>query len=657
MELRNILYDGQSMPLAERVELRAGPLQLIYEQGDLRSVRLGAVEILRRVYAAVRDRNWGTVPGQLWNQEIQSGTDDFRVTYAVENRQNEIAFDWRGSIQGGADGQISFEMEGTARSTFLRNRIGFCVLLPAGLAGHASRVEHGDGTREEGRLPLYISPDQPVQPFSDLRTLAYEVEPGLWAELHFEGEAFEMEDQRNWTDASFKIYGTPLALPFPVEVKAGAIVRQQVRLTVRDERSGTAASAVKTTGSTVRLTLEDAAEGCALPEVGVSAAGDGTELSERETARLRKLHLHHLRVELALADPAYPARLAQAARQAQALGVGLEAALLVSAERPEQPAQQLAALRQVLAEVRPRVATWLALPAREYYQGGAPTPEVVRAAREALRDYGDIPFATGTNSDFIFLARTRQPLEWVDRLSFALNPQVHAFDNASLVETLEGQTIAVERARQLGAGLPVMVSPITFKQRFNPYATGAGPAAPPERLPPQVDPRQMSLFGAGWTLGSLRAMVAARAASVTYYETVGWRGVMEREAGSRLPALFASIAGGVFPLYHVLADFGAFAGGRGLALRSSHPLAVSGLALTDGRQWRILAANHTCEEQLIDLPGAAGGWRGRVLDETNVEAAMRNPEGFRVQVGQRLSQPQNVVRPYGLACLDGERLG
>ena len=42
--------------------------------------------------------------------------------------------------------------------------------------------------------------------------------------------------------------------------------------------------------------------------------------------------------------------------------------------------------------------------------------------------------------------------------------------------------------------------------------------------------------------------------SATYYETTGWRGVMETAQGSPLPELFPSLPGGVFPLYHVFAD-------------------------------------------------------------------------------------------------------
>ena len=44
----------------------------------------------------------------------------------------------------------------------------------------------------------------------------------------FEGDLFEMEDQRNWSDGSFKTYCTPIALGYPHEARAGARLRQRV---------------------------------------------------------------------------------------------------------------------------------------------------------------------------------------------------------------------------------------------------------------------------------------------------------------------------------------------------------------------------------------------------------------------------------------------
>ena len=44
-------------------------------------------------------------------------------------------------------------------------------------------------------------------------------------------------------------------------------------------------------------------------------------------------------------------------------------------------------------------------------------------------------------------------MELLDLVTLAINPQVHAFDNASLVETLEAQAMVVASAQRLaGAG-------------------------------------------------------------------------------------------------------------------------------------------------------------------------------------------------------------
>jgi hypothetical protein len=48
----------------------------------------------------------------------------------------------------------------------------------------------------------------------------------------FDGEPWETEDQRAWTDASFKSYSPPIDWPHPVELAAGTVVRHVVRLDV-----------------------------------------------------------------------------------------------------------------------------------------------------------------------------------------------------------------------------------------------------------------------------------------------------------------------------------------------------------------------------------------------------------------------------------------
>ena len=629
------------MPNAEQLTLRAGPLSLIYVAGDLRYIKLGEHELLRRLYVAVRDRNWGTVPAVLSNVRAEVGPDSFRIGYDAEHTQGDVDFAWRGSITGDARGTITFTMDGVARSTFLRNRIGLCVLHPMDdCAGRPCVVEQVDGTREQGVFPRFISPHQP---FQKMRAIAHEVVPGVWAEVRMSGDTFEMEDQRNWTDASYKTYSTPLSLPFPVEVAAGTRIAQSVTLNLRGEIPAPRAEAPG-----LHFTLGEHSGG-ALPRIGLGSASHGQPLTPTESARLKALHLAHLRVDLRLSEPAYPSTLRRAATEARVLGVELEIALFLS----DAARDELRVLRAQLEQVQPPVCTWLVFHAKEK----STTARWVRLAREVLADYApSARLGGGTNAYFTELNRERPPVADLELVSYSINPQVHAFDDASLVETLQGQAATVESARRFCGALPLAISPVTLKPRFNPNATDAATEPAPGVLPAEVDARQASLFGAGWTAGSLKYLSESGVYSVTYYETSGWRGVMETARGSPLPEAFPSLPGTVFPLYHVLADIGEFAGGAVIPTVSIDPLLVDGLALSKNGRTRIVLANLTATAQEVTLHHLPARAEIRYLDGSNADAAMRSPEDFRARAGEPLQTMAGMLeiklRPHALARID-----
>jgi len=213
-----IVLRGAALPPPRRTALRAGPLFLEYETGALRRIRLGDREVLRQVYVAVRDPVWDTIEPVISDFRVEGGGDGFEITFTARHLRDTIDYTWRGRITGEARGAIRFSMDGIANRTFQKNRIGFCVLHPPQCAGSPVELLTADGARETRTFPRAIAP---YQPFRDLRGLAHEVVPGLTAEVRFDGDTFETEDHRNWTDASFKTYCTPLSLPRPVEVRAG----------------------------------------------------------------------------------------------------------------------------------------------------------------------------------------------------------------------------------------------------------------------------------------------------------------------------------------------------------------------------------------------------------------------------------------------------
>lgn len=656
---KRVLYYGKDEALPERIPLRAGPLTLVYEAGDLRYIKLGDHEIIRRIYVAIRDQNWDTILPHFANVEMEIGDDAFRIAYDVENRRGDIDFRWQGEITGEASGVIRFRMDGQAHSTFLRNRIGFCVLHPMACAGAAARIEHVDGTVDETPFPTHIAPQlvvdgliKPVRPFEEMAALAHEIAPGLWARVEFEGEIFETEDQRNWTDASFKTYGTPLRLAFPVAIQQGERVRQSITVSLEGQPPGEITDQPPN-GARQPVTFEIVADAAPqpLPQLGLGLASHGEPLSDHEVTRLRALNLSHLRADLRLAQPTVEETLQRAAADAHRLNVALEIAIQLSDNADD----ELGRLAETVAALRLPVARWLVFHEREK----TTSARWVEAARAALGPVTPAaPVGAGTNVYFTELNASRPPVDALDLIAYSLNPQVHAFDNGSLAETLAAQAVTATSARQFCGDRPLYVSPVTLLPRFNPNATGPEPAPAPGELPPQVDVRQMSLFGAGWTLGSVKYLAeCGKVAGVTYFETTGWRGVMERAQGSPLPDKFRSLAGAVFPTYHLLADVGDFAGGMVVASRSSDPLAVEGIVLQRNERTRILLANLTGEPQPVSLAGLGVEVEAHLLDETNAEAAMQAPEAFRAAAGERRATVEGALHielpPFALARIDG----
>ena len=139
---KNVQYYGKDESLPEQINLKSGPLNLFYEAGDLRYIKYGDKEIIRRIYVAVRDRNWDTVKPVLSNVKMDIKDDSFIITYTVNNIQSDIDFCWQGKIIGKANGTITFSMDGEALSTFWRNRIGFCILHPMEYASTAVSYTH-----------------------------------------------------------------------------------------------------------------------------------------------------------------------------------------------------------------------------------------------------------------------------------------------------------------------------------------------------------------------------------------------------------------------------------------------------------------------------------------------------------------------------------
>jgi D-apionolactonase len=595
-------------PLSDHstIQLATNALACDFETdtGFLRRISHGDLEIIRAIYGAVRDENWNTIEPRLKIQELRRERNRFRLSFDAQCKASGIDFWWTGSIE--AEGaRLNFRFEGEARSAFRKNRIGLCILHPIReCAGLSCMIRDLQGNWAKSSFPDKISPHQP---FKNLRGLRWSLNGEVEAELHFSGDVFETEDQRNWADASFKTYCTPLEHPFPVVIEAGTAVRQEVVLELRSQKL-----LFFTPDKGTEIDLESHFE-LPIPPLGLGVASHGAELSELELLSLRQLRLHHLRVDLYFTRSDWPAAYRTAEKQARAIGAGLEVALFLTDNAP----QELMAFCELIDR---KIVRWCLV----FHQRESSTSE--RWLKLADQVLDGLAVVAGTNAYFAELNRTPPPKGY--RAAYSINPQVHAFDDRTLMENLEAQTATIDSGLQLcPEGL--FLSPITLRPRFNPNATVEVRHSAGE-LPSAVDRRQRTLVGACWTAGSLATLLRCHGvASLTYFETTGWRGVMETSRGSPLPEQFGSSPNELFPIYSV---FEFLAGASSVLALSAAPEGLAILGLRDAKGTRrYLLANLEIAPRQVRCRFTGPSLEVGLLCDANIDS-IRNGLPLRPQV-------------------------
>ncbi|MCX7846475.1 MAG: hypothetical protein N2595_00365 [bacterium] len=574
----------------------------------LRQICYDSTELVHGVYAAVRGPHWETISPHVEKFAVRYSEGATMISFHVVCKALPIWLEWDGKVVASHAGTITFSFDGVARSTFLRNRIGLCVLHPDTCAGLPCVIEHSDGSVTHTMFPYLISPHQP---FLNVRAISYRTKDGVETRIACEGDVFETEDQRNWTDASFKTYCTPLASPSPVRVTEGTRIRQSVTIMVRARDNKRVSRPQKLSDAVV---CEITQRPRPRPEIGFGVPWENAQFNDVTCARLQALKPAHLRTELHLSDKNWRKDWTHALNAAQTLATLLEVALVVPSSLDD--------LEEFAAEWKDNIS----LVARCFVLGEGRTVlsrEVFSRAADYLRSrIAQALIGAGTNRYFTELNRSRPPLEGVDAITYSCNPQVHTFDNASIAETPAGQAWTVRTARSFCGVLPIFVSPITLRPRPARHAFETN-----EYPPAWADVRQASLFAVGFALSSLTHLAAAGVAGITLFDIVGWNGIMDGVYGGWLSHLCGQH--GVYPLYHLCADLAENACATWLEADVSEPIRLAALALTNHRRTVLLLSNLTADELAIAVRVPGTYAHARRLDASTLPQALLSPENFR----------------------------
>ena len=646
---RAITLCGTDQPEVVGRVLRAGPLEVEFDNGQLRYLKVNGVEVLRAIGFLVRDENWGTYAPAISDLKINQRADGFTVSFhaVCKRHDQEIAYD--AAIEGTQEGNLTFDGIAIPRTQFLTARTGFVVLHPLrGVAGCPMEVEHVDGSVVSGKFPELVDP---VQPVLDIRSLTHEVAPGLKATVRMEGDTFEMEDHRNWTDASFKTYVRPLSLPWPYRLQAGEPVEQSIRVMLSGhagpKRAAGASAAIEVKlGEVTNETV---------PPVGLGMPAEEIEHSLRQIDLLK---LAAPRFLMCRFDPRCKHGVEELNGYRKLCEqTGADAVLEIVVESVDDYARELRQLGDLVGQSGIKLAAIAVCPAgdlKSVLPGGArppapPLPDLYQAARDA---FPGIKLGGGMFSFFTELNRKRVPAELLDFVHNTTCGIVHAADDRSVMETLEALPYQVTTARSFIGSTEYRVGPSGIGCRDNPHGATWTPNPDNVRIClTKLDPRQRGLFGAAWTLGYIATLARSGVDAIALGAATGPLGIIYRKDEHRQPWYDALKAPAVFPAFHAVSGLAHAAGQKLVNADCSDSQKVQCFAHRGAKGIALWVANLTAEDQVVKLEGFKGGATFvRMLDEASFGKATTDPQGFQATYSP-LQGKTVALASYAVACV------
>lgn len=507
------LFGTDEPPEPYRV-IKHGAVSLGLQGGALRHIHIGDIEIIRCVAFLARDRDWGTIAPDIGQITEERGANlHLMIPMRFRNGDSLLTVTLTAVI---SETSVTVTAKGQAQGGFETNRAGFTVLHPIdGIAGAPATVTHSDGSREDRPFPQLIDP---WRPFMDIAALEYRAH-GLAVACAFSGDVFEMEDQRQWGDASFKTYNRPLDLPWPYRIAEGDAMDQRVHLSWLSAETSAPAR-------------PPAAGGAVFPETALVLTADDAAQADRVVQIVRDVAPQRLVCHVdATSGPVSP----QFARFAELQGalpdIHFDLEMIGRFDPSQPPADELIGHAEAMARARFCPESVFLCPSvdRQSTPPGSDwpvCPPLAEIHAAAARAFPYLPRGGGMASLFTELNRKRPPVAMLDFVSHALCPIVHAADDLSVMETLQAVPHIARSARAIIGAAEYRVGPATIAMRQNPYGSRTIPNPDGGRVcMTDDDPRHRARFGAAYALGLATALAPIGVTVWTPAAVLGPRGL------------------------------------------------------------------------------------------------------------------------------------
>ena len=189
-----------------RVPLRAGPVTLDFVDGDLRHLRAGGEELIRRITFNVRHHRWDTADWRLDSLRLTQEPDSFFLHYSAACEIDGAGYRWEGDLTGETDGTLTYGVRGIALADSGEvRRAGLNILYAnESVLGQPFETTHLDGKVAVHTFPALVPAHH--LPAMDFSKISHRTRGGALVTAEISGAHFGLEDQRVAGDSSFKAF-------------------------------------------------------------------------------------------------------------------------------------------------------------------------------------------------------------------------------------------------------------------------------------------------------------------------------------------------------------------------------------------------------------------------------------------------------------------
>ncbi len=485
-----------------------GGFTLDLARDAIRNITFNGAQIIDLLYTAIRPLDWSTLTADEHKEDVQVNGSDCVITI-TDSFTGVMTSHTRVTLSSNNTFKVDYELNGLAEYSV--NRWGICFCLNTADWMGSSVLSAGDTYSLKEDISPQLVADGVIQGLFPASAEMHFVAPDKrFIKVSSSGKALEAEDQRNWTDNTYKIYSGSLREPRPFNITKGSSWKQSVQFEV-----GAPSNSTADPGKILVREIE------ALPSIGLQFNGESLLAPDDLEKAFILLGIDHLRVN-------EESLTAQKVATTASSGLVLEAALLSSNSGDKLKAEVLHLSQRV-----PDGSRLL----------------IQREGREVV-DVNDLPenhslntYIPGSDAYLVDLHKSKH--DFGSSVSYSIAPSVHSSDKETIFKTLATQRESVEFAQKKLAA-QVFISPITFSTRGNPES-GHSRQERANFADPDLALSIRSIEGAAWTLGSIFALASAGAFSGTWHEIFGEYGIIYPQSGG---VKFS-------PTFHALSALGA----------------------------------------------------------------------------------------------------